>query len=81
MKSDVTYVDMCINMIVQDKMKKYAVYVIPVFKNGWTESVENNREDAEAKRKFIEAHLRGVKVEIHEEIWEDYMLCESSKLS
>lgn len=46
--------------------KKYAVYIKPLFEYGWTESVEDTYKDAEAKKKFLETHLRGVKVEIQE---------------
>ena len=43
---------------------KYAVVVKALFEEPWTETVEDNKEDADARKKFIEAHLRNVKVDI-----------------
>ena len=43
---------------------KYAVMVKAIFENPWTETVEPSQEDAEERKQFIEAHLRGVKVDI-----------------
>lgn len=43
---------------------KYAVVVKAISEHPWTESVEDTAEDAEAHKRFIMNHLRGVEVHI-----------------
>ena len=45
-------------------MIKYAVMVKAIYENPWTETVEDTPEDAEERKHFLEAHMRGIKVDI-----------------
>lgn len=47
-------------------MKKYAVVVKAISEEPWTEYVADTESEAWGRRKFIEDHLRGVRVEIQE---------------